>query len=32
VNLGVVEDVLKHRLGDLIDFVATVRTRMRTSS
>ena len=32
VDLGVVEDVLKHRLGDLSDFVAAVRTRMRTSS
>jgi uncharacterized protein YutE (UPF0331/DUF86 family) len=32
VDLAVVEDVLTHRLGDLIDFVAAVRTRMRTSS
>ena len=32
VDLGVVEDVLEHRLGDLLDFVAAVRTRMRTSS
>jgi uncharacterized protein YutE (UPF0331/DUF86 family) len=32
VDLAVVEDVLTHHLGDLIDFVAAVRTRMRTSS
>jgi uncharacterized protein YutE (UPF0331/DUF86 family) len=29
VDLGVVEDVLEHRLGDLLDFVGVVRTRMR---
>jgi len=29
VDLGVLEDVLEHRLGDLLDFVGVVRTRMR---
>ncbi len=28
VDLGVVEDVLRHHLGDLLAFVATVRTRL----
>ena len=27
-DLGVVEDVIEHRLGDLLEFVAVIRTRM----
>ena len=28
VDLGIVEDVLLHHLGDLLEFVAAMRTRL----
>ena len=29
VDLGVVEDVLRHHLGDLLEFVAAIRSRLK---